>query len=49
MAYTRMDINEALANEALWAKVGIFQATLLNLIAIAVSRFLKPVRGGMEK
>jgi uncharacterized membrane protein YvlD (DUF360 family) len=48
-AYTHMEPNEALANEALWAKVGVFQAAILNLLALSASRFLKPIRGAWRK
>lgn len=46
---TGLDPNQAMANEVLWSKVGIFQAALLNIIALIVSYVLKPVRESWKK
>lgn len=43
VAYTHMDLEQAIANERLWALVGIAQDSILFIIALIVSNFLKPV------
>lgn len=48
-AYTQMDAQQAIANEPLWAAVGIFQAIILNIIALVVSHLLKPNEGAWKR
>lgn len=40
-SYTNLDYQQAQANQKTWAVIGIFQALLLNIIAILVQRFFK--------
>jgi hypothetical protein len=38
-----MDPSEAMNNEVLWASIGVIQAVILNIVALVVSHFFKPV------
>lgn len=44
-ALIKLDPQDIIANERLWAIIGIVQAIILNMIAVFVSRILKPVEG----
>lgn len=44
-AYSQMDAQQVIANEPLWAAVGIFQAAILIIIALVISHFHKPNEG----
>jgi hypothetical protein len=48
-AYTHMDYQSAMANEGLWAAVGVFQSGILNIIAFVVPHFLKPTEGAWKR
>jgi len=48
-AVSGMNLQEALAKEVQWAMVGIFQATCINLIAVFVSHFIKPIQESWKK
>lgn len=43
-AITHMTFQEAMADEAAWAIVGVSQAIILNIIALIVARFFKSTR-----
>ena len=43
-AVSNIDPNKAMANEALWAYIGVIQSTILILIAVFVSHYFRPVR-----
>ncbi|MEN6327982.1 MAG: hypothetical protein ABFD18_17455 [Syntrophomonas sp.] len=47
-AYTHMDPNNAMANETLWTSLGVIQAIILNIIALVVQHFLKPVEASWK-
>lgn len=47
--YSHMDAQQAIANKRLWAAVGVTQAIILNIIALAVSHFLKPTEGAWKR
>lgn len=44
-AYSHIDAQQVIADERLWAALGVTQAIILNIIALAVSHFLKPTEG----
>lgn len=48
-AYSHMTPKQALANQGLWASLGIGQAVILNIIALIVVHFLKPIEGAWKK
>lgn len=48
-AYTHMNSEQAMANEASWAVLGVTQSLLLNAIALILPRFLKPSEGAWKK
>lgn len=41
LSYKHIDYAQAQADQVMWAVIGIFQALLLNVIAVIVSRFIK--------
>lgn len=49
LGYTHLDYQSAMANEGLWAAVGVFQSGILNIIAFVVPRFLKPTEGAWKR
>lgn len=48
-AFTRMDLNKALADEGLWTALGIAQDIILIIIAIIIPHFIKPIEGAWKK
>lgn len=48
-AVSRISPNHALADEPLWACVGVIQSTILILIAVVVQRFFRPIWGSWKK
>lgn len=47
-AYSHMDPQQVIANEGLWATIGVIQAVILNVIAFVVAHFLKPTKGAWK-
>ena len=43
-AFTHMTYQQAIEHQASWAAVGVFQAFILNIIALIVARFFKSTR-----
>lgn len=37
-----INAQEVIANEGLWAAIGVIQAVILNIIALAIARLMKP-------
>jgi len=45
LAWTHMTADDAITDLTLWTFLGMIQAILLNIIALVVPRFLKPIEG----
>lgn len=43
--FSSLDPVTSMEDDTLWSKLGMVQAIILNLIALIISRFLKPVAG----
>jgi hypothetical protein len=44
-ALSNLDPQDVIANERLWAIIGVVQATILNIIALLIARIIKPTEG----
>ncbi|MGE5543938.1 MAG: hypothetical protein ACM3UW_03105, partial [Bacillota bacterium] len=44
-SFSNLDPQDVIANEGLWAAIGVVQATILNMIALLVARIIKPTKG----
>lgn len=44
-AISNINPQDVIANEGLWAAIGVVQAIILNMIALFVARIMKPIEG----
>jgi hypothetical protein len=45
---SKTDPQDVIANEGLWAAIGVVQAFILNMIALLIARLMKPTDGAWK-